>query len=155
MVGEVGAGKSTLIHAIQNTGSLCLKTQAPEYVGHFIDTPGEYLQNPYYRIRLMSLAQGCCCVLFIQDCTREALTLPPKFTMGFLAPVLGVITKSDLGDWQAYIKALKQLHTIGVEKVFLVSSVTGSGLDKLQEMLSSLLEPERVTCIHEYRGKAC
>lgn len=155
VIGEPGVGKSTLIRTLQNIPGSSLKTQAPEYIGCFIDTPGEYLQHPYYRIRLNSLAEGCCCILFVQDCTREPVILPPKFAKAFPVPVIGVITKADLGDCEAYERALHQLYSMGIETVFIVSVITKTGLYSLHKALSTLLRSGREPTANGYWGNPC
>ena len=50
LVGRSGCGKTTLADTITHGSATYHKTQAITRVGNFIDTPGEYMENPnYYR----------------------------------------------------------------------------------------------------------
>ena len=48
LIGPSAAGKTTLIQRLQHEELKYDKTQAVEYVGDFIDTPGEYMQQRGY-----------------------------------------------------------------------------------------------------------
>ena len=48
LIGASGAGKTTLIQRLQDMEIKYDKTQAIEYIGNFIDTPGEYMQNRWF-----------------------------------------------------------------------------------------------------------
>lgn len=135
VVGEVGAGKTTLIQTVLKGVESVPKTQAPVYWDCFVDTPGEYFQNPHYRRNLLSLAQGCSNVLFIQDCTKPMSAFPPDFAHGFLVPVIGIVTKADLGCRDDYQRAERWLRQAGARNIYVVSAVTGFGLKRLKDEL--------------------
>ena len=45
LIGPSAAGKTTLIQRLIDEEIKYDKTQAVEYIGNFIDTPGEYMQQ--------------------------------------------------------------------------------------------------------------
>ena len=48
LIGPSAAGKTTLIQRLIDEEIKYDKTQAVEYIGNFIDTPGEYMQQRGY-----------------------------------------------------------------------------------------------------------
>ena len=52
LIGRTGCGKTTLMQAVEQTDIVYRKTQTVCHHLHFIDTPGEYLENRgFYKIR--------------------------------------------------------------------------------------------------------
>jgi ethanolamine utilization protein EutP len=49
LIGRTGAGKTTLIQALEGMALDYSKTQAVEYLDKYIDTPGEYSENRWMR----------------------------------------------------------------------------------------------------------
>ncbi|MDO4541324.1 MAG: EutP/PduV family microcompartment system protein [Bacillota bacterium] len=131
VVGPVGCGKSTLIKALYQ-GNKVKKTQSLEFEANSIDTPGEFVENPFYHHCLFATALEADLVLFLQDATKDQMLFPPGFATGFPKPSIGVITKIDEAEANTERAAniLKTLDT--TEKVFIpVSSYTGDGLTEL------------------------
>ncbi|MGB9792934.1 MAG: EutP/PduV family microcompartment system protein [Thermacetogeniaceae bacterium] len=149
VVGEAGSGKTTLIRALTAGENVDLrkrvKTQAVDYYEYFVDTPGEFLENPYYRKYLLSLSQNCRCILLVQDCSKERCTYPPGFAKSFPALVFGVVSKADLGTEKEYSRAQKWLVQAGVKEIFIVSAVMGIGMDRLRDALSKACEIDDLT----------
>ena len=54
LIGPSAAGKTTLIQRLIDEEIKYDKTQAVEYIGNFIDTPGEYMQQRGYWGSLLS-----------------------------------------------------------------------------------------------------
>ena len=50
LIGPSAAGKTTLIQRLIDEEIKYDKTQAVEYIGNFIDTPGEYMQQSQGRL---------------------------------------------------------------------------------------------------------
>ena len=136
LVGPVGAGKTSLIHALQNKLERVEKTQSILFCGDAIDTPGEYAQIPRFYSALMVTAIEASVVLVVQDATDLKFSLPPGFALMFPRPVVGVVTKTDSpGIDRGSVKS--RLLNIGVkEPIFFTSAHTGEGIDELTEYLA-------------------
>ena len=136
LVGPVGAGKTSLIHALQNNLNRVEKTQSIVFCGDAIDTPGEYAQIPRFYSALMVTAMEASVVLIVQDATDSKVNLPPGFVKMFSRPVVGVVTKIDRPNMDR-LRGKSHLLQVGVtEPIFFVSSHTGEGIDELTEYLT-------------------
>lgn len=132
--GGIGAGKTTLIRALQG-GSLVCKTQMVEYAGEAIDTPGEYSETGRLARHLLSTSQDAAMMLVVQDATRDDSHFPPNYFQMFHQPVVGVVTKMDAPQANP-ARAASILRGIGVaDEVFFVSAVTGCGLSELRQAI--------------------
>jgi ethanolamine utilization protein EutP len=136
-IGPVGAGKTSLIHALSwEPGRTPQKTQSICFHATAIDTPGEYCQIPRFYPALLITAMEAAALLIIQDATRCMFSLPPGFAGMFARPVVGVITKMDLPGADA-ARAKACLKQAGVkEPIFCVSARTGEGLFELKHYLT-------------------
>lgn len=133
LVGPVGAGKTSLIHALQKDPKQAEKTQSIQFYDGAIDTPGEYAQIPRFYSALMVTAMNASVVVIVQDATDFKMNLPPGFATMFSRPVIGVVTKIDVpGIDKGKVKS--RLVAAGVKgPIFFISSLTGEGLDELIE----------------------
>jgi len=133
LVGPVGAGKTSLIHALQKNPKQAEKTQSIHFSDGAIDTPGEYAQIPRFYSALMVTAMQASVVVIVQDATDLKVNLPPGFATMFSRPVIGVVTKIDVPGIDR-VKVKSRLLQVGVkEPIFFISSHTGEGLDELVE----------------------
>jgi len=133
LVGPVGAGKTSLIHALHKDPKQAQKTQSIIFSDGAIDTPGEYAQIPRFYSALMVTAMEASVVVIVQDATDLKVNLPPGFAMMFSRPVIGVVTKIDVPGIDR-VKLKSRLLQIGVkEPIFFISAHTGEGLDELAE----------------------
>lgn len=142
VVGPVGAGKSTLLQQMYHGGSV-KKTQSLEYEHNSIDTPGEFVENPFYHHCLFATALEADLVIFLQDATVDKLLFPPGFATGFPKSSMGVITKIDKegADIERSRNILADLAT--TEKVYIpVSSVTGEGIEELSNYIDTFFGNE-------------
>jgi ethanolamine utilization protein EutP len=131
LVGPVGAGKTSLIQALNNDCQKVQKTQSIIFCDSSIDTPGEYAQIPRFYSALMVTAMEASAVVVVQDATDWKVTLPPGFASMFSRPVVGVVTKIDAAGMNRE-KATARLREIGIkEPIFFVSAHTGEGLEEL------------------------
>lgn len=131
LVGPIGAGKTTLIHALNHDSKKAEKTQSICFCDGAIDTPGEYAQIPRYYSALLVTAMQASAVAILQDATDRRMTLPPGFVSMFSRQVIGIVTKIDLPEADRE-KAKSKLQQTGVkEPVFFVSAKTGEGLEEL------------------------
>lgn len=133
LVGPVGAGKTSLIHALQKDPKRVEKTQSIRFCDGAIDTPGEYAQIPRFYSALMVTAMEAAIIVVVQDGTDLKVNLPPGFASMFSRPVIGVVTKIDVPGIDR-VKVKSRLFEVGVkEPIFFISSLTGEGLDELAE----------------------
>lgn len=104
-------------------------------IGDLIDTPGVYLEYPKLYQALIVSSQQADCVLLLIGADQKGRPLPSGFAHGFSKLVIGVISKTDLGEAkQEQAKAV--LLDAGVnEPFFLISCRTMEGLDKLQQRI--------------------
>ena len=137
MVGRVGCGKTTLCQRLFHQDLNYKKTQAVELVGgSAIDTPGEYVENrSFYRALLVSAVEADM-ILLLQSCTDLENRFAPGMGSMFQKPILGIVTKLDQARSPEDVERAKLLLTLaGAQKIFLLSSVTGEGVDALIQEL--------------------
>ncbi|MDW7673826.1 MAG: EutP/PduV family microcompartment system protein [Bacillota bacterium] len=135
VIGAAGVGKSSLIKALaQETGGVS-KTQSIQYHSQAIDTPGEYVENPYYYRALFATSLEAKLLLFVQDATRDNSQFPPGFSQGFPRPAIGVMTKIDhpRANLEQGKRLLKEAGVIN--EILAVSAVTGEGIAELRQLL--------------------
>ncbi|NLH82803.1 MAG: ethanolamine utilization protein EutP [Phyllobacteriaceae bacterium] len=139
LVGAVGAGKTTLMHALNDDPDRARKTQVAEYVGACIDTPGEYAEIVAFRSRLVALSNEARLLVVLHDATRERSCFPPGFVRIFPCPAIGLVTKIDLPGADV-VRATALLREAGVEgEIHPVSATLGTGMAALRQRLSSCL----------------
>ncbi len=136
-IGKSGCGKTTLIQRMEHDALEYKKTQMVEHYLHFIDTPGEYLERRnMYRALIVSSADADVIGL-VQECGADNTWLPPSFASTFAKPVFGVVSKADLATGDGDIAFAREiLERAGVERVFVVSAVDGTGVDGLEAYLN-------------------
>lgn len=135
LVGSVGAGKTTLRQRLQGGDFDYNKTQAIEVHDGMVDTPGEFLESPFYKNALINASWGVDSVVLVQAADLRGTRFPPGFSTAFNREVLGVVTKcSDAPDAQRDA-AVGLLKLAGASKVFCVDSITGDGVEDLVEVL--------------------
>ncbi len=134
LVGKSGSGKTTLTQALQGLDLRYRKTQAVSYVGCFVDTPGEYLENRRYYSALIASSTQCDVVALVQDGTALNSVFPPKFASMFTKNVIGIVSKVDHEGCDR-VRAEKFLHWAGVKEVVCTSSVDNIGLTDLENYL--------------------
>lgn len=136
LIGPVGAGKTSLLNALQGNGRKAEKTQSICFAGKMIDTPGEYAQIPRFYSALMVTAAEAKLVIMVQDAADFRASLPPGFASIFPCPVVGVATKIDSPAANKE-KAKQRFQLAGVkEPYFYVSAHTGEGLSDLTGFLA-------------------
>ena len=134
LIGESGVGKTTLIRVLSGEGFSTRKTQAVEFCGGFIDTPGEFLENRRFYPALITSSADCQVVAMVQDATRISSLFPPQFSTIFSRKVVGVVTKVDVEDANVE-RAERFLKNAGAKEIIQSSSKTGIGLEQLKELL--------------------
>ncbi|MFT3850876.1 MAG: EutP/PduV family microcompartment system protein [Propionivibrio sp.] len=114
LIGEIEAGKTTLINALFGKGDVARKTQAIEFEGNGMDTPGEYFSHPRFFSALLSSAQTMLTLVYVHAADRQTCRLPPGLLDVYAGKsIIGVITKTDLPEAQPdVVEALLRAHGI-------------------------------------------
>jgi ethanolamine utilization protein EutP len=136
LIGSIGAGKSTLTNALLGRPIEAVKTQSLHYYDWIVDTPGEYVENPFFYKSIMATALEVTHVLFIQDATKRKITFPPSFASGISKLTIGVVTKAD--SEQADIEqAIFQLKNAMVQgPIVVTSSFNQQGIKEIRGLVS-------------------
>lgn len=135
IIGAVGAGKSTLVHALSDSQEPARKTQTLEFHDWMIDSPGEYSENPLFYRTLMATSLEAGLLILVQDATRERNYFPPGFASGFPIPAIGVLTKLDHPDADQARAEVLLREALPHGEIYLTSSATGEGIATLRAHL--------------------
>lgn len=142
LIGEIEAGKTTLINALFGRDGEARKTQAIEFEGNGMDTPGEYFSHPRLYSALLCSAQDMSTLVYVHPADRDTCRLPPGFLDVYSGKrVIGVISKTDLPDARPdAIEALLRAHGIAGQ-IYRISRDDPAALQALREvLLGSALE---------------
>lgn len=135
LIGGVGAGKSSLAARLNESKEEVRKTQALTYCDATIDTPGEYLENPFMYRNIIAVAEEADWVIFVQALDQIRCFYPPGMARSFNRPTVGVVTKAD-ADSENLEKVLLNFKEMGLEEpYFITSSKTGKGIRQLKKYL--------------------
>lgn len=137
LMGRSECGKTTLRQALNGEKLHYHKTQ---YVNHFqvvIDTPGEYAENQSLGRALALYSYEADVVGLLISATDEYSLFPPCVTASSTRPVIGIVTQIDQPQARAD-RAKQWLELAGCRDIFMVSSVTGEGID---DILTYLAQP--------------
>ncbi len=136
LIGNTGAGKTTLTQYLSGQALKYSKTQTVQIVNeNIIDTPGEYLAYSYFRGTMMVTACDADIIIFVQDASAMTTMFPPAYASLFGKPAVGVVTKADLADEAQIEKAKKYLLMAGATQVYVTSSFEGQGFEELSKLL--------------------
>lgn len=138
LIGPSAAGKTTLIQRLRNEEIKYDKTQAVEYIGNFIDTPGEYMQQRGYWGSLTITSYDADVICLVQDSTSDDCWFSGGIDTKFERPVIGVLTKIDRSDSKQK-QGRGYLELAGCRDIFAVSSFTGEGIEALSEGIHEIV----------------
>lgn len=141
LIGEIEAGKTTLINALFGKDEVARKTQAIEYEGNGMDTPGEYFSHPRLYSALLCSAQDMDTLVYVHPADRDTCRLPPGLLDVYLNKrVIGVITKTDLPNARpdAAEALLRQYGIHGA--IYRISSHDAASIDALKRVLFGAYE---------------
>lgn len=136
LVGESGAGKTTLIQSLLDRKIEYSKTQALNYYDYILDTPGEYLENRRFYNSLLVSSANYEVIGLVQDSTSEKNLYPPQFASMFAnKEIIGIVTKAD-SDSSDVERAKESLKYAGANEVIVTSAFEKEGLDRIKELLN-------------------
>lgn len=135
MVGNVACGKTTLLQVMDGQKPEYKKTQSIETIAQNIDSPGEYLERRVNLQNLLVTSVDTDMVLFLIDPTQDRFMYSAGQSAAFPVPVTGVITKADLATPEQIANSKELLELTGADPIFVVSSMTGQGMDELMAFL--------------------
>ena len=136
LIGHSAAGKTTLCQYFSHQALQYHKTQTVQIINqNMIDTPGEYIERTYMRGALMVSSADADLIVLVQDATDHSTIFPPAYTSMYAKPAIGIVTKADLSSENEIADAKKYLELAGVQKIFVTSSVEGTGFEELSELL--------------------
>lgn len=143
LIGRTAAGKTTFCQRINEEDIIYHKTQTIQVVNRsIIDTPGEYLERARLRGALTVASADADLLLLVQDATENGTMFPPAYASSFAKPAIGLVTKEDIATKAQVAEAVRFLEMAGAEKVFVISSITGTGFRELFQYLSFLEKKE-------------
>jgi ethanolamine utilization protein EutP len=137
VIGPVGSGKSTLLKALEYIQGEVRKTQNIRYTRLAIDTPGEMMQIPYlYNSFILNSSRAR--AVFILASAKRYNRMPPKIALALKAPAYGIVSQIDGSGEDEIRRAEAVLLTVGLKKIFHVSSFTGVGLEELKAFMDEI-----------------
>jgi len=136
LVGGVGCGKTTLLQRLHGAELNYSKTETIYTAGEVVDTPGEYLELPWFKHALRLASFEVELVVMLASATVAEAKFPPGFTTFFMPPSIGVVTKTDIADASQVGTAGDHLRLAGATEVLGVSALTGAGIDELLTRLA-------------------
>ncbi|HHV09614.1 MAG TPA: EutP/PduV family microcompartment system protein [Clostridiales bacterium] len=143
LIGRSAAGKTTFCQRINEEDIIYHKTQTIQVVnGSIIDTPGEYLERARLRGALTVASVDADLILLVQDATENGTMFPPAYASSFAKPAIGLVTKEDIATEAQVAEAVRFLEMAGAERVFVISSITGTGFGELFQYLNFLEKKE-------------
>ncbi|CUP19962.1 EutP/PduV family microcompartment system protein [Clostridium disporicum] len=138
-IGKSGCGKTSLCQRLQGEEIRYKKTQSIDLYVDSIDTPGEYLENRNYYSALITTAAEANMIALVQECGDTISMMPPGFAGTFGREVIGIITKTDIGECEDSIDIIEeQLRVAGVRRVFKVSAYSTEGIEELRRYVDGL-----------------
>lgn len=143
IIGGIGAGKSSLAACLNDSDEEVRKTQTLSYCGATIDTPGEYLENPFMYKHIIAVAEEAEWIMFVQDLDQIRCVYPPGMARSFNRKTVGVVTKAD-GNLENLPQIFSHFKEMGLEEpYFITSAKTGQGIKELKEHLFGREEKNR------------
>jgi ethanolamine utilization protein EutP len=137
VIGPVGSGKSTLLNALKYIEGEVRKTQSIKYTPLAIDTPGEMMQIPYLYNSFILNSSRARAVFFLVS-AKKYTRMPPKIALALKAPSYGIVSQIDNTGEEDIRRSESVLQSVGLKKIFRVSSITGEGLEDLRNFINEI-----------------
>ena len=143
ILGSRESGKTLLANYLNGITAPPKRTPHMVYGKNTLDVPGSYVESNDMHKHLIAAQQDAYCMLMLCDPEAHKRCYPPGFSKVFRIPVLGVITKADLGT-EHMDKCYAELEAAGVEKPYYeISVLTGQGIDTLTKRIEEIYQ-ERI-----------
>ena len=136
LVGGVGCGKTTLMQRLHGDALDYAKTGEIYTSGTVVDTPGEYLELPWFKHALRLASYEVELVVLLASATVDEARFSPGFTTFFMPPSIGVVTKVDIATPSQVELAGDHLRLAGATEILGVSALTGEGIAALAARLT-------------------
>jgi ethanolamine utilization protein EutP len=136
LVGGVGCGKTTLMQRLHGDHLDYAKTGEIYTSGSVVDTPGEYLELPWFKHALRLASFEVELVVLLASATVSEARFSPGFTTFFMPPSIGVVTKVDIATPEQTQLAGNHLRLAGATEILEVSALTGKGIAALAARLA-------------------
>ncbi len=130
LMGRSESGKTTLTQVLRGEEISYDKTQYIKFENKLIDTPGEYAQTNHLGRALALYSYEADIVGLLISATEPYSLFPPCVTCMVNREVIGIVTKAEQEGANPK-RAENWLRLSGCEKVFIVDSVTGLGINEL------------------------
>lgn len=134
LIGRSGSGKTTLTQALSGEDIRYHKTQSVERGGFLIDTPGEYAESRNFGGALALYAYESDIVGLLLSAIEPYSLYSPNITSMANRPVIGIVTGIDRPNARPD-RAERWLRLAGCMRIFMVSAVTGEGMEDLRDFL--------------------
>ena len=135
LMGRSGSGKTTLTQVLRGEEISYDKTQYIKFENTLIDTPGEYAQTHHLGRALALYSYEADRVGLLISATEDYSLFPPCITCLVNREVIGIVTKAQKEGANPQ-RAENWLRLTGCQKVFIVDSVTGYGINELISYLN-------------------
>ncbi|AFA49411.1 EutP/PduV family microcompartment system protein [Acetobacterium woodii] len=144
LIGKIGSGKTTLMQRLNEEELKYSKTQMVQYFDDFIDTPGEFIELPFFSRQAINITMDAGLVILVNSCVDPQNSVPPNLIHTYNIPALGVVTKTDRSECN--IKRSRNLLIyagINPKHIYEVSSYTGAGIKELEAAIQHFMAPHR------------
>lgn len=144
LIGKIGSGKTTLMQRLSQEELKYEKTQMVSYYDDFIDTPGEFIELPFFSRQAINVTMDAGLVILVNSCIDPQNSVSPNFVYTYNIPTIGVVTKIDREDGN--IKRSRNLLIyagINPKRIYEISSVTGEGIETLEAIIHHYMDPHR------------
>ena len=130
LMGRSGSGKTTLTQVLRGEKISYDKTQYIKFENNLIDTPGEYAQTHHPGRAQALYSYEADIVGLLISATEDYSLFPPCVTCMVNREVIGIVTKAEQ-EGANPARAENWLRLSGCNKVFIIDSVTGYGVNEL------------------------
>ncbi|MDL2285519.1 EutP/PduV family microcompartment system protein [Desulfovibrio sp. OttesenSCG-928-F07] len=130
LIGALASGKEELINALTGKSITHACAMSIEAHGHFINTPGEFLENRRFYRALITAAANCEAIWFIQSALATSCLFPPQFSGAFNRPVKGIVTRATAPGANPK-QAVHFLQLAGAGNITLTNAATMLGINEL------------------------
>lgn len=145
LIGQIGAGKTTLFNYLFGKNEVARKTQVMEFEGDSgVDTPGEYFSHPRMYHALITMAADIERLVYVHPADVFDCRLPYGLLEVYAGKTIdAIVTKMDLPDADLS-RVTQMLRDAGVSgEIFSVSNSDALSIERVRRHLLHL--EQRVT----------